>query len=223
MLVSCSGLEQDINKSIGNNVTRSLNGHVDFEYPSSFKHYESHDHAIKSCAIPHELITKISTAEIMELCAKYPMALDVFFYDSPLKGIDYVISKFNGLVELQNRKDNFITVFSYIKKLYSTEIDYKTLTTLEVGNDILRKSYLELLLCNDKILSNASAGDLSELSQFSREQYLLKRKSSTYYGIEPLAITGLLYVKATGKDDLVKHYKTYTFEFINFLDELITK
>ena len=49
-------------------LTRSVDDVSKFEYPADFKNFDNHEQAIKSCALPEELLATLTTIELVEIC-----------------------------------------------------------------------------------------------------------------------------------------------------------
>jgi len=137
-----------------------------WDYPvkpgtEEWKRLKTHSEKVEICQIPIDVLKKMSTDHLIEVCLNYPLSFDFYAYNSIKEGIIKVKDRFNGLQELFARKDNFsllqkrmdVNVFQKIV----TESNY---TVEEKGKTIHRYTLIETLLSFDNFMNNA---DLSEI------------------------------------------------------------
>ena len=60
------------------------------------------------CQLPEECVKAMTTEQLFDTVLKYPLLIDILFYDDVISGISEVAKQFNGLDELLKREDFFI-------------------------------------------------------------------------------------------------------------------
>lgn len=140
----------------------------------------THDEMIEACQIPAEVLSTLTTKELIELSLDYPLLGDIFAYDKIEEGINWVSARFNGLQELFKRKDNASLLLDKMKKQNSLKPG--VLSPIEIGNEISRQMVIESLLSNEIILSNANNVLQQEISSEAVKKLLYKQKSPDIYG-----------------------------------------
>lgn len=83
---------------------------VTWDYPvkpgsEEWKSFQSSTEMVEACQIPNNILHAFSTDDLLILCLRYPMFLDIHFANKIQEGLDIIIPSFNGFVELYNRKD----------------------------------------------------------------------------------------------------------------------
>ena len=74
---------------------------------AEWKTLKSRDEKIKKCQIPSEILKSLTTQELVEICANYPLNMDAYAYSNISIGMAVVTASFNGYQELFKRNDNF--------------------------------------------------------------------------------------------------------------------
>lgn len=125
---------------------------VTWDYPikpgsEEWKGFQSSMEMVDACQIPDNILNSISTKELLNICLRYPMFLDIHFANNLQDGLDIIIPSFNGLAELLNRDDcPEVLMDKYYKE---TPCDVK----LKKGNNTLKLFYLELLISQEHIIT----------------------------------------------------------------------
>lgn len=99
--ISMPAFIQDIDSSVDD---------VEFHYPltpemDEWKSLRSLDEIIDACQIPSDILSRLSTESLIDIVLDYPLAINIFAYDTPEEGINKLSSYFNGLQELESRSD----------------------------------------------------------------------------------------------------------------------
>ena len=94
-----------------------------WDYPvkpgtEEWKQSQSYEEKIKSCQIPEEVLTSLSTDDLTELCLRYPLLIDLFAFENINVGFNKMFSEFNGIRELYLRDG----VLKNLKKKYDEKI-----------------------------------------------------------------------------------------------------
>ena len=92
-----------------------------FQYPvtpemEEWAAFQSLDEMIKACQIPDDILSKMSTDELVEAVANYPLAVNVCAYDTPQEGIAHIKEYFNGLQELSKRSTAVQSMDAYLDR-----------------------------------------------------------------------------------------------------------
>lgn len=75
------------------------------EAPNVWGQYQSLEEMLAACQVPAEKLRSMSTEDLIEVCMSHPLYGVYSAYDNELEGAKVVISRFNGFMELNKRKD----------------------------------------------------------------------------------------------------------------------
>ncbi len=84
--------------------------HDPYRYPvlpgsDEWKALDSHADKVSACAIPDEILERMSTEALLDSVLNYPLLGDIYLWDTVPQGLEAVSSGFNGLQELMERED----------------------------------------------------------------------------------------------------------------------
>ncbi len=152
-----------------------------FRYPFSqgdkkWKEFKTPQDRIVALQIPEDVLTKISTEELISCCLDFPYLSDAIFFDDINDGFNSLVSEFNGLRELQKREDRIdalIKTFGLISldKMY---LDDKT--TIEIGYNSLKIYILAYMIGRENViekLTNKQRNNLLNLIEDYTKTLLL--------------------------------------------------
>lgn len=92
-------------------------------FPDGWQYLETNDERWAALQLPEDMLSTISTEDLVEACMTYPLSLDCFAYNNVESGVAAVISHFNGFTELKKREDAFDKVLDfYDRKLEEIEM-----------------------------------------------------------------------------------------------------
>ena len=99
-----------------------------YQYPlfPGTKAWEDLDYRInkyKLLLLTEDTLSTISTQRLIETCLYYPMMIDVYGFDNMTEGFNIIKQRFNGFVELFNRKDVTHELINYYIKRNPNVID----------------------------------------------------------------------------------------------------
>lgn len=157
---------------------------------------------IKACQLPESVIKSVSTEDLLLICLEYPLLNNYTASNSPYKGMENIVSVFNGLEEFVQRSDAPFVLFKY----YVAEDPSKIETQDDKGNYTFIFMALELLLCNDKIIVGFSTQEKKKVLSMVLEKYERKSNYSDYFGFlgkMTTAFTGIRYLKELDPDVLI--------------------
>lgn len=173
---------------------------ADFTYPLKpgdcrWEKMNSVEERIESLQIPQNILSKISTERLLDICLDYPYLLDVLFYDDYQKGIDALKSNFNGFDELLRRRDLGKYVLAKEKK-FSLELDkLNDKDDIEKGNFSFQYFVLDLISAQDDVFATLSGDDEDELLDITITNMELKIKHTEVFGNLSGIPSYLLYAK----------------------------
>jgi len=112
---------------------------------------------VASCNTSEDILKSVQTDELIMYCMNYPMMGDMTAFNSLKEGFERMVLRYDGLKELQNRKDSG----KELLKLYKL-IDLNHL----VENDRwawFRFMYLEMMIAHDNVLETLTKEESREL------------------------------------------------------------
>ena len=120
LTVSCQSEDFDMQSDASpttssSRLSRSSNSY----FPDGWQYLETNEERYAALQLLDDMLSAMSTEELVEACMSYPLALDCFAYNDVEQGINSVISRFNGFAELKQRDDAFDKVLDF----YSRKLD----------------------------------------------------------------------------------------------------
>ena len=82
-----------------------------------WKAFQSHKEMVDACQIPQNVMTSLSTEELVVLCLKYPLLWDIGAFNFFTDGYAAYETNFNGIRELYQRKDAPTVLLAWYKQL----------------------------------------------------------------------------------------------------------
>ncbi|MDE5810266.1 MAG: hypothetical protein K2H59_08320 [Muribaculaceae bacterium] len=116
---ACQSDYVDIPSSDPTSDTKAMSRSTGFTFPDGWQYLETNDERWAALQIPKDMLSTMSTEDLVEACMNYPLATDCFFYNIIEQGVASVISRFNGFAELKRRDDAFEKVLDF----YSRKLD----------------------------------------------------------------------------------------------------
>ena len=193
---------------------------------------ETSEQMIKACQIPIDVLSTISTKELAKICLSYPLLNNYIAFNDEREGVNITIRQFNGLQELNQRKDG-------VRELIKIYSDYPILS--QVQNDVNSKDYhipyklsfLELVLSDNMILSQIDNNELDELRKIAVNKYADKLQNSDVYSLYSVKKTMLLVAVIMNKqskaekqdviDAFIKNYNHLDSKTLTEMSKLITE
>lgn len=153
--------------------------------------FETGEQMVKACQIPLDILSVISTKELVTVCLNYPLFNNYVAFNDEREGVNITIRQFNGLQELSKRTDG-------IQELIKAYESYPILS--KVQNDVNSKDYhipyklsfLELVLSDNVFLSKMDNDKLEELRKIAVNKYADKLQNSDVYSLYSIKKTMLL-------------------------------
>jgi hypothetical protein len=145
---------------------------------------------LEACQIPQEILSALSTKELVEICMNYPFYFESMLHDDERKGIPTVINNFNGLRELGKRIDGAKELMLKYRNL--PVLDRVLLPTDKGDDAFLKPSYVELVLSTDEFIDQLSQDELKELQHVVRDRYQKESENMEIYSLFSIKKTFLL-------------------------------
>jgi len=141
------------------------------------KKFKSNTEKITAYQIQENILSVLSTEELLDLCLRYPLLYDIFAFNDLNRGLDKLFSDFNGIRELYKREDVvYYLINRYAQKVQSFSFLNEEHSKSEKGRFIISVSALEALLSridrqenNKEVLQNLIVG------------YEEKQKNANYF------------------------------------------
>lgn len=159
-----------------------------------WRKFQSQDEMINACQIPTEILKNLSTSALVETCLMYPLYSQITAYNNMQHGFDNIASKFNGFSELLNRIDAGQALFKNYKTINPSSYSFDW-TSVRKGMFVYEHLFIEMLLAQDKVLSNLNSITKKDLANESLKKYDGKLKESNLFGLVGLEHTTYLMLK----------------------------
>ncbi|MDE5844245.1 MAG: hypothetical protein K2H44_02530 [Muribaculaceae bacterium] len=132
-----------------------------FIFPDGWQSITNHEEKIAFLQIPENILPKMSTEDLVEVCMTYPLGPECFFYNDYQFGLARGIDNFNGFAELKKRVGAFEKILDY----YEKELDsMEELTdSKELSSRSFQLSYDEQFIISGYLLSVDQLKDSKKL------------------------------------------------------------
>ncbi len=142
---------------------------------------ETGDERLEACQIPDNILATISTEGLVQSWLDMPLAIEIFFANSPQRAIEFFIENFSGLRELVGRADAWNKLLEKYKSMIPACIT--TLASeVEQGKYTFLFSYLELPLAQDTILNKMNLNQKKELVSVALDKFYLRNRLPNHFG-----------------------------------------
>jgi hypothetical protein len=125
---------------------------------------------------------------------EHPFFRSYIFHDSPIEGIGFALDEFNGYEALIARKDAMKTLL----EVYSREDFTKVMQlsdSVEIGDYTLKWTGLELLMTNQKLLSNMTGDESIVYLKQIHDKLLVKSRLNGFFGGNSFAASALIFYR----------------------------
>jgi hypothetical protein len=134
-----------------------------------------------ACQIPDDILKKLDTETLLQICLEYPAPTVFFIFSTPQEGFDGFYSQFNGIRELMNRKDAGICLLKKYSMMSLKGLDI--LLSLEIQGQFVSKFYyIELFLVQPIILKSFSRKERIDLLKESSKKLEMKLAHDDLFG-----------------------------------------
>jgi len=159
-----------------------------WDYPikpgtEEWKQFQKMEDRVRTCQIPEELLSSLSTDDLTDLCLRYPLIRHIRAYENTNYGLDQLFSEFNGIRELYQRKDVLHSMTKrYMEIIRSLPfLDDYTNSDIEKGIFIISISVMECLLSRIERHEDEEKDNLKEVLRCLISGYEVKLKYPKYF------------------------------------------
>jgi carbonic anhydrase len=194
--------------------------------------FETGEQMFNACQIPVNILEKLTTKELAAVCLNYPLFNNYVAFNDERKGIRSVIEQFNGLQELNRRKDGVRELIN-VYASYPVISQIQTDVTSEDYHTPYKLPFLEMVLSDSTFVSQMTNDELSELRRNAVNKYGDKLRNPAIYSLFNVKKTMLLIAiildrqSETGKRDVVdtfiKNYSNPPSDTLTELSKIIAE
>lgn len=193
---------------------------------STFNYQEK----VKSCEIPSDILSSLSTSELFDVCMNFPLLHDAFFFNTLDEGVSKLLERFNGLNELINRADCSVYLLNSLSNNKNVLDLFSVLKTEEIGKEINNQMIIESLLGNKKVISGINENQKNMIAKAAYSNFVLKRSQPEAFGMFAISNAALLLCKylnelsemVSQSESLTEFMKTKRLDYDGkIIDELI--
>ena len=160
--------------------------------PDQWKEFTSHGQMLDACQIPEDILSEMTTRQLMLTCIDYPLANDALSYTNDLRVDSFgpVIRRHNGLKELFKRPDfseELAALYEYYTDSISEDPEKFDALLNESDSESLRQTRLDRLSCLFYMTRYAmsedmlNAADIAQIKDCSAElSSKFEEKTSEY-------------------------------------------
>jgi len=163
--------------------------------------FETSEQMIKACQIPLEILSTITTKELVEISLNYPQFNNYMAFNDEREGVNNIINRFNGLLELSQRTD-------CINELIKVYENYPIITQIQMNSDSkfyhipYKLPFLELVLSDNLFFSQLNSEDLETIRKIAINKYALKIENPEVYSFFNIKTTMLLAAMIIDKQNI---------------------
>ena len=189
---------------------------------------KSYEEQLLAYNMPDEIIKKISTPELVKVCLAYPEWGIIDVFNDRRVGLNNMMSRFNGFLELFSRNDaakELIKVYSSLDPLAIG----KDWTPLQIGRYSFDINCVEMLLSHGMMIAKLDEQDIQVLLDMVVLKYNNKKQLPDVYslwGLSPTAGVCLSILDRGGEisrnnTNLLSLKRTFMTEDIKVLDSVM--
>lgn len=113
--------------------------------------------------VPEDVLNKMSTIELLDICLDFPYIIDIFFYDNLQKGYENLKKEFNGYEELTKRSDVEEVILNKYGNLHKEIECVNNLSQIEQGEFSIKWFVFEMMISQDWFLNNLNQNKEKDL------------------------------------------------------------
>jgi len=198
--------------------TRSGKGLV-WDYPiqpgsEEWKQFTSYVQMVQACLVPADVLARMTTEELVEVCINYPLRFKFYLYDNLQTGFKKVTNDFNGLQELLVREDNVQCLIDVLQETDLETLPQRNLSNIETGNLIISYTFVEAMLSHESVIARATPEQQRQIAALSAKNMSLKEQQTEAYSRQSfeasayLLCAGLKRINGNIAPDLEKFLQT---------------
>lgn len=141
---------------------------------------KTYDERLKAYTIPADILNQMTTQALVQTCLNYPELRLITTRNDLQTGYSYIKSIFNGLEELEKRKDAGKELLAAYNRLNPADIT-KYSSLAGQGSFLFQFIHLELFLAQRSILANLQTGEKKELVRRCIANFETGEKMPSHY------------------------------------------
>lgn len=194
LLMVCSCSDEILNEDNHQAILGASNVAFSFDSITSNGNWKSYSVQQKfdACQIPDSVLSKLTSKELVELCASHPLNPICYAYNNPMDGAEYIMRNFNGFKELQKREDAadlLLDFYEGIDFINVTNSPYP-ITLKGDNNKVYSGSnilFIELILASGELPSLYNKINMERLDRVSYNKFEQKLERNDIYGVISLS------------------------------------
>ena len=141
--------------------------------------------------IPDEILKKMSTANLVQTCLKYPEFRLIMTRNNLQEGYNYLRTIFNGFIELEKRSDAGKQILKEYRKIHPGDIKNFD-TPLKRGEFAFNLTHIEILLAQKQIFLNLEMNSKKELVKMGISNFEIIKQMPEHYATLGLITPALM-------------------------------
>lgn len=147
---------------------------VPYEYPvtpgmSNWEELDTHEKKVAACQIPTDILKIMTTDALIQSIIDYPLAVDMYAYDSVDEGYEVLRNQFNAIRELESRMKEYDLSKEICPNAYSMSLE-------KDFHDFFKEDLFDILSGEEGIQENFALP--SEIMPLATNRYVLTPKGS---------------------------------------------
>lgn len=166
------------------------------------------------CQIPDDIINRLTTEELLDVCLEYPMLGDILAFNNVQDGVEGVKNNFNGIYELLLRTNCSQVLIDRYVSIFPNDFQ-ESWSLVKKGEYSFKIMVLELLIAQPEVISQLNVelkktliSNLikKKVDKSNPEIYGRTSHMTVYFTISKILISDAVYYKLTEDymDDVVK-------------------
>lgn len=194
LLMVCSCSDEILNEDNHQAILGASNVAFSFDSITSNGNWKSYSVQQKfdACQIPDSVLSKLTTKELVELCASHPLNPICYAYNNPMDGAEYIMRNFSGFKELQKREDAADLLLDFYESIDFINVSNSPypITLKGDNNKVYSGSnilFIELILASGELPSLYNKINMERLDRVSYNKFEQKLERNDTYGVISLS------------------------------------
>jgi hypothetical protein len=181
-----------------------------WDYPvkpgmKEWNQFKSVDDMFQACQIPDDILQRISTEELLNVCLNYPALSVLLLYNSIQVGYNNFYNHFNGIRELMSRKDVGLYMLKSYMNMSLTEYNPSWIPEKR-GDFSFRYMYFEILLSQPNVIRSLDLNSRKLFLEETAKKYDEKKMRNDIFGGISLSINAWVLAKSLHSIDRLPAY-----------------
>ena len=203
LLMVCSCSDEILNEENHQAILGASNVAFSFDSITSNGNWKSYSIQQKfdACQIPDSVLSKLTTKELVELCASHPLNPICYAYNNPMDGAEYIMRNFSGFKELQKREDAADLLLDFYESIDFINVSNSPypITLKGDNNKVYSGSnilFIELILASGELPSLYNKINMERLDRVSYNKFEQKLERNDTYGV--ISLSNSLIIQSQG-------------------------